>query len=133
MRRQFLLFILFYLASGILFFTACKKDEAKVSTAQDAPVSAQIKLTSLPSSQTGIAFNNKINDEGRINIFTWHFIYNGAGVAAGDINNDGLPDLYFAGNMAPNKPYLNKSDSNFEDITSKSAMRPQTWSIGFTM
>ena len=133
MRRQFLLFSLFYLVPGIIFFTECKKDETKVSTEQDAPVSAQIKLTSLPSSQTGIAFNNKINDEGRINIFTWHFIYNGAGVAAGDINNDGLPDLYFAGNMVPDKLYLNKGDFKFEDITSSAGIGPQTWSSGVTM
>jgi len=116
----------------IFFLTSCKKEEVeKVNTSPSAVSS--IKLESLPASATGINFVNQINDEGRINIFTWHFIYNGAGVAAGDINNDGLPDLYFTGNMTPDKLYLNKGHFKFEDITATAGIGKQIWSSGVTM
>lgn len=119
---------------SLLFFLACRNNESNPETITSSePLSAAIKLKSLSPAETGISFNNKINDEGRINIFTWHFIYNGAGVAAGDINNDGLPDLYFAGNMVPDKLYLNKGNFRFEDITPNSGIGLQTWSSGVTM
>src|SRR4030095_6786481 len=104
--------ILFLIGFSLCFLNSCKnsststRDETEKGTSS-TPETSSIKLESLPSSETGINFVNQINDEGMINIFTWHFIYNGAGVAAGDINNDGLPDLYFAGNMVPDKLYLN--------------------------
>ncbi len=119
----------------IIFFyllISCKKD-TQPHPNDEGPVSTRIKLASLPPDQTGVIFNNKIDDEGRINIFTWHFIYNGAGVAAGDINNDGLPDLYFTGNMVPDRLYLNKGNFKFEDITSKAGIGTQIWSSGVTM
>jgi hypothetical protein len=125
---------LFILSFGLFTFSACK-DTASEDQTQDSvnPIQASIKLQSLPSSETGITFTNQIKEEGMINIFTWHFLYNGAGVAAGDINNDGLPDLYFAGNMVPDKLYLNKGNFQFEDITSNSGISTQIWSSGVTM
>lgn len=121
----------------VVLTTSCKDTEPSGTesvTKTTTPVSTGgIKLTSLSPSETGVDFNNKINDEGRVNIFTWHFIYNGGGVAAGDINNDGLPDLYFSGNMVPDKLYLNKGNFKFEDITSKAGIGVQTWSSGVTM
>src|SRR6188508_3428813 len=92
--------LLFAFCLSIFFLASCKKEEAKKVNTSPTSTSS-IKLESLPPSATGINFVNQINDEGMINIFTWHFLYNGAGVAAGDINNDGLPDLYFTGNMTP--------------------------------
>jgi hypothetical protein len=85
------------------------------------------------AAETGVDFNNAINEEGRINIFTWHFFYNGGGVAAGDINNDGLPDLYFTGTLTPDRLYLNKGNFTFEDITSTAGIRPEVYSSGVTM
>ncbi len=118
----------------LTLLSGCKDETSKANSQVSAgPTEAVIKLESLPPSQTGIEFNNQIPEEGMVNIFTWHFLYNGAGVAAGDINNDGLPDLYFAGNMVPDRLYLNKGDFTFEDITANSGISPQIWSSGVTM
>ena len=119
---------------GILSISACKNNKNENQPQGPVPaISASIKLQSLPSSETGITFTNEIKEEGMINIFTWHFLYNGAGVAAGDINNDGLPDLYFAGNMVPDKLYINKGNFQFEDITANSGISTQIWSSGVTL
>lgn len=116
----------------ILVLCSCKHESESVANS-DVSVNATIKLQSLPSSETGINFNNKINDEGRINIFTWHFIYNGAGVAVGDINNDGLTDIYFTGNQVPDRLYINKGNFHFEDITDNAGIGHTLWSSGVTM
>jgi hypothetical protein len=62
----------------------------------------------LPAAQSGIGFNNKLTESDSLNILNQANIYNGGGVGVGDFNNDGLPDVYFAGNMVSNKLYLNK-------------------------
>ena len=122
------------MSMGILSINGCKDNKSESQPQESIPaITATIKLQSLPSSETGITFANEIKEEGMINIFTWHFLYNGAGVAAGDINNDGLPDLYFAGNMVPDKLYLNKGNFQFEDITANSGISTQIWSSGVTM
>lgn len=119
---------------GLLTLIACKKNQPENTTDHPTAVThAFIKLESLPAAETGLNFINQVKEEGMINIFTWHFLYNGAGVAAGDINNDGLPDLYFTGNMVPDKLYLNKGNFQFEDITSNAGISPNIWSSGVTM
>ena len=71
----------------------------------------------LPSSQTNIHFSNNIKETDSINVLDFENVYNGAGVGFGDFNNDGLQDIYFTGNMVPNKLYLNKGNFKFEDVT----------------
>ncbi|MDQ2751667.1 MAG: CRTAC1 family protein, partial [Bacteroidota bacterium] len=71
----------------------------------------------LPSSQTGIAFNNQLTESDSLNILNQANIYNGGGIGIGDFNGDGLMDIYFAGNMVPNKLYLNRGNMKFEDVT----------------
>ncbi|WP_295831843.1 VCBS repeat-containing protein [uncultured Winogradskyella sp.] len=88
----------------------------------------------LPSELTGIDFNNKIQESEKINHLFYNQIYSGAGLAIGDINNDGLSDVFFCGNQVNDKLYLNKGDFKFEDISKKSkiAINPG-WSWGVTM
>ena len=92
----------------------------------------QDKLFSLLSSkQTNIHFNNKITDTKTHNILIYSNYYGGAGVGVGDINNDGLQDLYFAGNQVGDKLYLNKGNMVFEDITDKAGITDNgEWSSG---
>ncbi len=72
----------------------------------------------LSSSQTGISFNNAITENDSINPLDLEFLYNGGGVAVGDFNNDGLPDLYFTASTTSNKLYLNEGNLKFKDVTS---------------
>lgn len=87
----------------------------------------------LPSSVTGISFNNHIKEDDTYNVHQYMNIYTGAGVAAGDINNDGLTDLYFSGNMVSGQLYLNRGNMKFEDITKTSNLENQSWGTGAVM
>ncbi len=92
------------------------------------------KFQKLSADDTGIDFNNINVENEAINIFTYEYLYNGGGVAAGDINNDGLVDLYFSSNNLENKLYLNEGGMKFKDITesSKAGCKPG-WKTGVSM
>lgn len=91
-------------------------------------------FTQLNPDQTGIAFYNANTETPPDNIFTFEYFYNGGGVAAGDVNNDGLPDLYFSSNQGDNRLYLNKGNLSFEDITETSGVKSSKgWKTGVTM
>ena len=87
----------------------------------------------LPANKTGIHFNNRIEEDDEHNVYEFMNFYTGAGVAAGDINNDGLTDLYFSGNMVSGRLYLNKGDLQFEDITQSAGLLNFRWGTGCTM
>ncbi len=104
-----------------LFLLSCQKQEGK-------------QFTLLSSNTTNINFSNIIVETDSLNYFTYPYMYMGGGVAAGDINNDGLTDLFFTANMQSNKLYLNKGDFQFEDITNSAKVAgDERWFTGATM
>ncbi len=91
-------------------------------------------LQSIPPELSGVNFSNNITEDAEHSIINYIYYYNGAGVAVGDVNNDGLPDLYFVGNSTPNKLYLNLGDFKFEDITEQAKVAGMaSWQTGVTM
>jgi hypothetical protein len=100
---------------------SCNRDNSKL-------------FTSLSHKRTGIDFRNWVKESETFNVLDYGYLYNGAGVAVGDVNNDGLSDIYFSSNLTKNRLYLNKGNFRFEDITDKAGVGgPGTWSTGVTM
>lgn len=86
------------------------------------------------SESSGITFANNITESEELNIFKYEYMYNGAGVAIGDVNNDGLPDVFFTANQLPDQLYLNKSNLKFEDITAAANVAGKAgWKTGVSM
>ncbi len=98
------------------------------------PAYSQKRLELLNTEKCGIDFKNTIKENGKYNHVIWDYVYNGAGVAIGDVNNDGLADIFLAGNQVPDRLYLNKGDFQFQDISQNLLNNPpHTWSSGVTM
>lgn len=111
----------------ILAFLGCK-DKIDVTQTKDHLFELTEPL------DTGIDFVNQLQYDKDFNVYTYRNYYNGGGVAIGDINNDGLADIYFTSNLGENKLYLNKSDFKFEDITATAGVGgTRSWSTGVTM
>jgi len=108
----------------VVLFFSCKEAEKKTDSL----------FTLLPSSSTHIYFRNDLTETEQFNMIEYLYFNNGAGVAAGDINNDGLTDLFFTSNQNPNKLYINKGNLQFEDITNAAGVSGQgDWKTGVTM
>ncbi|WP_291366647.1 VCBS repeat-containing protein [Cyclobacterium sp.] len=88
----------------------------------------------LPGRKTGVKFRNDLKEDQFSNILTYEYFYNGGGVAIGDINNDGLEDIFFTGNMTSNRLYLNQGDFKFQDITRSAGIGgKEAWTTGTSM
>ena len=88
----------------------------------------------LSSKESNITFNNTLDTSKNISILDYLYYYNGGGVSTGDINNDGLVDIYFTSNQGKNKLYLNKGKNKFEDISAKAGVEGQSdWNSGTVM
>ena len=97
-------------------------------------IETETLFTLLDAKETGIDFLNKVKNQKNFNIFKYRNFYNGGGVAIGDINNDGLADIYLTGNMVANKLYLNKGNLTFEDISVSAGIEGnKPWSTGVVM
>lgn len=118
-----------FLLTFLLFSCTTEKEENKTVKQNKTTL-----FSLLPSEKTGIDFVNTVENQKDFNIFKYRNFYNGGGVAIGDVNNDGLPDIYLTGNMVPNKLYLNKGNLTFEDITLKAGVEGnKPWSTGVNM
>lgn len=111
MRLIFFLFFLFFFFKGI----------------------SQPLFTLVPAQKTGIHFQNTIVETSTQNVLAYEYFYNGGGVAVGDLNNDGLPDIIFTANLDQPKVYFNKGNFFFEDVSSTAKIQADGWKTGITL
>ncbi len=97
----------------------------------------QTRFLALPATQTGLSFSNPIVETEALNVLSYEYFFNGGGTAVGDINNDGLPDLFFTANMGDNKLFLNLGKNKFKEITQQASPllkgRTGGWKTGVAM
>lgn len=104
-----------------LLFIACKRQPGTL-------------FTEINPTESGIDFNNEITENAMLSVLNYEYIYNGGGVGTGDFNNDGLPDIFFSGNMVSCRLYLNRGDFHFEDITKPSGVESSNrWCKGVSV
>jgi enediyne biosynthesis protein E4 len=108
--------------------TAALFASAACSDSRDRPL-----FTLLGADQTGVTFANNITTNDSLNVQGDVYVYNGAGVGVGDIDNDGLADIFFAGNMVSSRLYRNKGEMRFEDITKTAGVGTDRWATGVSM
>jgi enediyne biosynthesis protein E4 len=119
--KSFLVFPALVLALG--FGQPCRSQSTR-----------NLQFEKLDSKKTGITFKNSLREDAQNNILRYEYFYNGGGVAIGDLNNDGLDDIFFTGNMSGNKLYRNLGKLKFEDITKSAGVSGKnSWTTGVTM
>ncbi|MGB3464899.1 MAG: VCBS repeat-containing protein, partial [Cyclobacteriaceae bacterium] len=107
-----------------MFLLSCETEEGRHTSL----------FEDIAGEKSGVVFSNDLTFDKDFNIFTYRNFYNGGGVGLGDINKDGLLDIYLSGNQVGNKLFLNKGDLTFEDITEKAGVAgTRAWSTGVSM
>ena len=120
-------FFVLLFALTISLISSCSKDSEENEMSNK-------NFSKLSSEHTGINFQNNLKENDSLNYFSYSYLYMGGGVAAGDIDNDGLTDLFFTGNMESNRLYLNQGDLQFKDITKEAGVGGDSrWFTGVTM
>ncbi len=123
-KSQQYIFRLLFLTCGI-WSSSCR-NENKVT----APALFEV----LKDDQTGLHFNNQLTATENFNMFNYMYFYNGSGVGAGDFNNDGLVDLFFASNQGESKLYINEGKLHFKDVTAEATVpQDKGWSTGVSV
>ena len=113
----------------LIFLSSCTSNE------NDSGTAGKRLFTLLPPDSTNVHFSNTLKEGLNTNVLMYEYFYNGAGVAVGDLNDDGLQDIYFTGNMVPDKLYLNKGNFRFQDITDAANIKNRSgmWRTGVTI
>jgi hypothetical protein len=128
--------ILPHLIAAVMCITGCGEQDKPVEESNDiAPAETREALfRSLSPEKSNLLFTNTVQENSEQNYYRYEYLYNGGGVAVGDVNNDGLPDIYLTGNLVPDKLYLNKGGLVFEDITESAITQgADGWHSGVTM
>src|SRR5437867_5879307 len=119
--------------AGMCLLAGCAGGSGK-PVSDPAPPSADGRLfTLLPSSYTGVRFENRLTDTRELNVFTYRNYYNGGGVALGDLTGDGLPEIVLTSNLGGTRLYLNEGKFRFRDITEEAGLHSQGWTTGVTL
>ncbi|HQU54415.1 MAG TPA: VCBS repeat-containing protein, partial [Saprospiraceae bacterium] len=129
MIRHLAIWLLFSLVFGLI---CCKQDATDTTKTAVKESSGETLFSLLSPEETGVMFENKLDEGLNTNILMYEYFYNGGGIACADFNGDGLLDLYFSGNMHENVLYLNRGEWKFEEVTTQSAVagRPGPWKTG---
>lgn len=121
------MFKMFFLTLILYCFTGCQKES--IDNSGDGPL-----FINIPVSESQLNFKNELRESNQFNFINYIFIFNGGGVCIGDINNDGLKDIYFSSNQGSNRLYLNKGKMKFEDVTrSYGVADADGWTTGINM
>ncbi|WP_161888907.1 VCBS repeat-containing protein [Pontibacter russatus] len=112
--------IVFFFIGAAFLLSSCEEKEPQL-------------FQLLSPDDTGITFSNNLPENDTLNAIEYDYLYNGAGVAIGDINSDGLQDIFFGGNMVTSRLYLNKGNLQFEDITEQAGVATDRWVTGVAM
>ena len=131
MRIQVSVTRFLFLAGFALGILGC---EDGTLTEPEIATQAGTQFSKIPAATSNVTFSNTLKESREMNYFVHSGFYNGAGIAVGDVNNDGLEDLFFAGNQSDNALYLNSGDFQFRDITASAAVAATgSWCSGATM
>lgn len=116
-----------------LVISGCKNVTKEEPEAIKGKTASEPLFSHITASESGIDFINKVNEKDSINVLNFQNYYNGTGCAVGDIDNDGLVDVFFTANQSGSKLYRNKGDFKFEDITEKAGISTPGWCTGAVM
>jgi len=119
----------------ILLFQGCGTDQPGLE--EDESVALQLPpdplFTLIDPAESGLSYFNELREDATLNILTYEYLYNGSGVAVGDINNDGLPDVFMGGNLFGGRLFLNKGNLKFEQISESAGVFVQGYTTGVSM
>ena len=114
--------LIFFGIAVIIFFSSCSQENSKTL------------FSEIPSGKSGITFKNTLRETSDFNVMNYSYFYNGGGVATGDVNNDGLCDIFFTGNLVASHLYLNQGNWKFENIAKEAGIEAAgLWNTGVTM
>jgi hypothetical protein len=124
----------YLLVFALIYIAGCRETTQQHAEAPATPAQETL-FRLLPPAATNINFSNTLSEGLNTNVLIYEYFYNGGGIAAGDLNSDGLDDLYFTANMAADKLYLNQGNMRFTDITQAAGIttRNGPWKTGVTM